>query len=127
VYRELEGLVSPPRDHILSGVSLGVIEELAAQLNMPFAMRPLKVAELQTADEAMLTSTSVCVLPIVECDGRPIGGGLPGPTYARLLAAWCELVGLDVAEQARRFSGRASGGENAPPNVGVGDASPRAR
>ena len=41
VYREGEGLVSPPSEHILAGVSLGVVQELAGQLGMPFVMRPL--------------------------------------------------------------------------------------
>jgi branched-subunit amino acid aminotransferase/4-amino-4-deoxychorismate lyase len=106
LYREGEGLVSPPHDHILAGVSLGVVRELAGQIGVPFITRPLSVAELHAADEAMLTSTSICVLPIVECDGRAVGNGNPGPIYRRLLTAWSELVGLDVAEQARRLANR---------------------
>ena len=102
-YREGEGLVSPPREHILFGVSVHVVEELAAKLGMPFVTRPLPVDELKSADEAMLASTSVCLLPIVQCDGGPIGTGQPGPMYQQLLAAWSDLVGVDIAEQARRF------------------------
>lgn len=101
-----EGLVSPPAQHILCGVSLGVVEQLAAQLGLPFVVRPLAVAELRAASEAMLTSTSICLLPIVQCDGQPIGDGQPGPTYRQLLKAWSEMVGLDVAEQARRCARR---------------------
>jgi branched-subunit amino acid aminotransferase/4-amino-4-deoxychorismate lyase len=106
VYRAAEGLLSPPNEHILFGVSLGVVRELAGRLGVPFLQRHLTVDELLTADEAMLTSTSVCLLPIVECDGRPIGSGTPGPMYGRLLAAWSEMVGLDVAGQARRLAVR---------------------
>ena len=54
----------------------------------------------------MLASTSVCLLPVVECDGRRVGDGRPGPTFARLLSAWGEMVGLDVAAQARKFANR---------------------
>jgi branched-chain amino acid aminotransferase len=53
-----------------------------------------------------MASTSVCVLPIVECDGQQIGNGKPGPIYRQLLSAWSELVGLDIAQQARRFADR---------------------
>ena len=106
VYRHGEGLVSPPHEHILAGVSLGVVHELTAQTGVPFDTRPLSVAELRSANEAMLTSTSICVLPIVECDGRAIGSGKPGPIYRQLLDAWSESVGLDVADQARRFANR---------------------
>jgi branched-subunit amino acid aminotransferase/4-amino-4-deoxychorismate lyase len=104
VYRDGEGLVSPPHEHILAGVSLGVVHELAGQIGVPLVTRPLSVAELHAADEAMLTSTSICVLPIVECDGRAVGDGKPGSIYRRLLTAWSEFVGLDVAEQARQFA-----------------------
>ncbi len=106
IYREGEGLISPPHEHILAGVSLGVLKELAAITNTRFVLRPVTVDDVRTADEAMFTSTSICVLPIVECDGKPIGSGRPGPVYRRLLAAWSDFVGVDVAEQARRFAKR---------------------
>jgi len=106
VFREGEGFISPPHDNILVGVSLGVVEELAKKIGVPFITRPLTPDELRSADEALLTSTSICALPIVECNGHPIGNGRPGPTYRQLLAAWNNLVGLDIADQARRFAKR---------------------
>jgi len=108
VYRAGEGLISPPKEHILFGVSLGVVQELAGGLDVPFSTRRLTVEELRSADEAMLTSTSVCLLPIVECDGQPIGNGQPGPIYGRLLVAWSELIGVDIAAQARQCAARRS-------------------
>jgi branched-subunit amino acid aminotransferase/4-amino-4-deoxychorismate lyase len=106
IYCEGEGLISPPSRHILAGVSLGVVHELAAMLNVSFSQRPISVEDLCAADEAMLASTSVCLLPIVECDGNPLGSGKPGPRYRQLLAAWSELVGVDIAEQARVIAAR---------------------
>jgi branched-chain amino acid aminotransferase len=104
VYRQHEGLSSPPDDHILVGISLAVIHELAGKLGVPFMRRRLSVEELRKADEVMLASTSVCVLPVVECNGQPIGDGVPGAMFKRLLAAWSKLVGVDIAEQTRRFA-----------------------
>jgi branched-subunit amino acid aminotransferase/4-amino-4-deoxychorismate lyase len=106
IFRQGEGFISPPPDNILVGVSLAVVEELAARINIPFTKRPITVDELCTADEALLTSTSICALPIVECDGRHLGTGQPGPAYRQLLSAWNDLVGLDIASQARRFATR---------------------
>ena len=40
VFRKGEGFVSPPHDNILVGVSLGVVEELAAKINVPFVTAP---------------------------------------------------------------------------------------
>jgi branched-chain amino acid aminotransferase len=105
-FRKGEGFISPPRDNILVGVSLGVVEELAAKIKVPFVTRRLTVDELCSADEALLTSTSICALPIVECNGHPIATGQPGTVYRRLLSAWNDLVGLDIADQARRYSTR---------------------
>jgi branched-subunit amino acid aminotransferase/4-amino-4-deoxychorismate lyase len=108
LYRQGEGLLSPTREHILFGVSVGVVQELAAKLGVPFQERQLSVDDLRTADEAMLTSTSICLLPIVECNGQPMGNGQPGPMYRRLLAAWSDLAGIDIAEQARTIAARRS-------------------
>jgi branched-chain amino acid aminotransferase len=106
IFRAGEGFVSPPHDNILVGVSLGVVAELAARIDVPFVTRRLTVDEFCSADEALLTSTSICALPIVECNGLSIANGKPGPTYNRLLSAWNDLVGLDIAEQARRYAAR---------------------
>jgi branched-subunit amino acid aminotransferase/4-amino-4-deoxychorismate lyase len=106
VHRKGEGLISPPTEHILAGVSLGVVQELAARIAVPFVTRRLAVDEFCSADEALLTSTSICLLPIVACDGQSIGDGQPGPVFRRLLAAWSEMVGVDIADQARRYSNR---------------------
>ena len=98
VYRAEEGLVSPPQEHILAGVSLGVLKELAALLNMPFSMRPLGVDEFCAAEEALLASTSICILPIVECNGKPIGNGQPGPDLST------RTHRLEPARRCRRSS-----------------------
>lgn len=106
IYRKGEGLISPPHEHILAGVSLGVMKELAAITNIHFVMRPVTVEDFRAADETMFTSTSICILPIVECDGQPIGQGRPGAIFRRLLTEWSDFVGVDVAAQARRFADR---------------------
>jgi D-alanine transaminase/branched-chain amino acid aminotransferase len=106
IYRQDEGLISPPQEHILAGVSLGVLKELATVLNIPFAMRSFSVDEFCNAEESLLTSTSICVLPIVACEGKPIHNGKPGPIYQRVLTAWSQLVGVDIATQAKQFAER---------------------
>jgi branched-subunit amino acid aminotransferase/4-amino-4-deoxychorismate lyase len=106
IHCEHEGLSTPPDENVLVGISLGVVHELAGRLGIPFMRRRITVDELHAADEVMLTSTSVCLLPVTECDGKPIGTGRPGPTFKKLLAAWGDSVGVDVEAQARRFASR---------------------
>lgn len=100
IYNEAEGIVSPRREKVLPGVTLAVLHDLAGTQGVPFTERDLTIEEFRAADEAWLSSTSVCLLPIVRCDGQPIGAGSPGPGYARMLSVWNEAVGLDIAAQA---------------------------
>jgi branched-chain amino acid aminotransferase len=104
-YREV-GLVSPPRERILPGISMAVLAELAAGLGLRFAHRDLTTDDVAAADEALLCSTSPCVWPVTRLNGRPIADGRPGPTCRQLQTAWSELVGLDIVAQARQFSAR---------------------
>jgi branched-subunit amino acid aminotransferase/4-amino-4-deoxychorismate lyase len=106
LYRQAEGLVAPRVEHILPGVSMGVLTELAGTLAIPFVHRDLSVADVADADEVMLCSTSPCLLPVVSFNRRPVTAGRPGPIFQKSLAAWSELVALDIAAQARRFSRR---------------------
>ena len=102
-------LWTPLREGILPGISQATLHELAYQV---LAMREFSSGQSQPAKladefgELMLTSTPFCVLPVVALDDLPIGDGKPGPTYRKLLAAWSEEVGIDIAAQARRFAAR---------------------
>ena len=100
------GLVIPRQDGVLPGISQAFLFELARELGIERREADITPDQLLAADEIFLTSTSVCLLPVVEVDDRAIGDGAPGPTYARLLAAWSERVGVDVAGQARQFAAR---------------------
>jgi branched-subunit amino acid aminotransferase/4-amino-4-deoxychorismate lyase len=90
-------VLSPPRDTILGGISLLVVEELCGELSLPFVERPLTVEDTHTADEMMLTSTPYCLAGVSRFNGRPLPW--PGALWQRLLAAWSERLGLDVRRQ----------------------------
>ena len=86
-------LLAPVRDNlILEGIRFGVLEELAAKLDIPFECRPVSEQEIEHADELMMTSATKEVLPIVSYNGQPVGSGHPGPIYARLRAGYDQLV-----------------------------------
>lgn len=105
-YRAGEGLVSPPRESILPGVTVGVLAELAAAIGIPWSERPLTLADVAAADEILLCSTSPCVWPVTRFDGKAISGGKAGPVARQLLQAFSQRVGFDIAEQAKRFAKR---------------------
>lgn len=108
VFRGDEGLVSPPLTKVLRGISLTAVVGLARQFGIPISERDLATDDVASADEVLLTSTPMCLLPVVRLNGRPIGTGRPGELYQRLIAAWSQMVGVDIVGQADRFAGRAT-------------------
>jgi branched-subunit amino acid aminotransferase/4-amino-4-deoxychorismate lyase len=99
-------IVSPSLRNILPGVSRATVIELAAKLGIPFVERDFQVYNVINADEAFLSSTPFCLMPVTKVNGVGIGDGRPGPVYRRLLAAWSERVGLDIARQIHDVAAR---------------------
>ncbi|MCE9604900.1 MAG: aminotransferase class IV [Planctomycetia bacterium] len=97
---------SPPKITTLPGISQAVAEELAHRKLgvIQFGEGEYSPDEFGSSmREILITSTPFCLLPVVKLDDAAIGDGRPGPTYKKLLAAWSEEVGVDIAAQARRF------------------------
>ena len=105
-YQASRGFVSPPQGSILPGISLAMLQQLAEELEIPFHSEPMKPGDFASADEVLLCSTSPCVLPVTALDNKPIGNGKPGEIFGKLLSAWGNHVGLDIANQARLFANR---------------------
>jgi branched-subunit amino acid aminotransferase/4-amino-4-deoxychorismate lyase len=94
-----ETLMSPTTRNTLSGISRMTVIELAMALGIPFVERDIQVFDAINADEAFLSSTPFCLMPVARINGRMIGNGKPGPMYRRLLNAWSQRVGLDIERQ----------------------------
>ena len=52
---------------------------LAAREGLAFEERAFSREEAYRAREAFFSSATTIAMPVVAIDGRPIGGGLPGP------------------------------------------------
>ena len=78
-------LLAPPKDNLmLPGITYDVILEIAAANGIPYEVRKVAAAEVFSADELLLTSSTKEVLPITRLDGKPVGAGKPGPMFASL-------------------------------------------
>jgi branched-subunit amino acid aminotransferase/4-amino-4-deoxychorismate lyase len=99
-------VVSPTTVNTLPGISRAMVIELCGKLGIPPVERDLQVYSVMNADEAFLTSTPYCLMPATKINGAPIGDGKPGPVARRLLAAWSEAVGLDIAAQIQEGARR---------------------
>lgn len=80
-------IVAPPKDNqILPGITYDVAFELAREGGLPIELRPVPKDEALAADEMWLSSSTKEVLAVTSLDGRPFGGGKPGPVFRKVHA-----------------------------------------
>ena len=80
---------TPPKGpFILPGITRDLVLELARAHDIPAREAPLARAELETADEVWLTSSTREILPVTRLDDRGVGSGTPGPVYQRMRALY---------------------------------------
>ncbi len=108
-------IISPEGRNILRGISRDyVMKELAPKLGIPVIERNLDPYDVSTADEAFMTGTPFCMLPVTRINGADIGTGKVGNIFTRVLDAWSESVGVDIPGQIKAW--------DANRNAAVGDA-----
>lgn len=104
-----DGVVRTPGPRsVLRGVSRATAIELCAGLGIAVREEDLQPYDALTADEAFLTSTPYCLLPVTRFNGQPVAAGRPGRVVRRLLDAWSKLVGVDIVGQAERHAAGAT-------------------
>jgi len=90
----------PRTNHILPGITRGVVLEVASDNGIPVQERPIQVEELKHADELFFTGTTGEVRPCVQLDGRAVADGTVGPVTRALAAGFRKRVEQVVAEEA---------------------------
>ena len=90
----------PDRRNVLPGVSMHTVLELASVLNIEVDEGLYSPSLVYDADEAFVSSTRYCMLPVASLNGYTIGRSTPGPVTQRLLAGWKQMVGMDFVAQA---------------------------
>lgn len=73
---------------LLDGITRDVILEIGPEAGTPVRETVILESDLDTADEAFITSTTRELLPVVLVDERVIGAGVPGPITFTLLQAY---------------------------------------
>ncbi|GJE01476.1 D-amino-acid transaminase [Methylobacterium isbiliense] len=77
---------------ILPGITRRAVLRLAEEAGLTIEERPFSLEEAFAAAEAFFTSASAFVMPVIEIDGRRIGGGQPGPLTRRLRGLYLEMA-----------------------------------
>ncbi|MGC1276242.1 MAG: aminotransferase class IV, partial [Planctomycetaceae bacterium] len=93
-------IVTPLRSRTLHGISQSYVTRLMPQVEEA----DLHLEDVLAADEVFVTSSVYCLLPVVTINRTPIGDGRPGTVYRKLLDAWSNAVGVDIAGQMSRMA-----------------------
>ncbi|MCB1088795.1 MAG: aminotransferase class IV, partial [Verrucomicrobiae bacterium] len=88
-------VLTPFADSCLPGITRGVVIELCRRHDIPVAERNLSLTEVYTADECFTTGTMGELSPVIEVDGRIIGGGAIGPATSRLQDIFAAKTSLE--------------------------------
>jgi D-alanine transaminase len=89
IVRDDGTLVTHPLGHsILGGVTRLSIIECARNMQLRVIEEAFTLDDALRAREAFITSASALATPVIAIDGRPIGGGAPGPIAQRLRASY---------------------------------------
>ena len=89
-------LYTPEPRNILVGISRNYIIELARELSIKCIETNLTESDVYEADEAFMTATPFCMLPVTKINGRNVGSGKRGKITNELLSLWSEKVGVDI-------------------------------
>jgi branched-chain amino acid aminotransferase len=81
---------------LLAGVTRDAVLEVARGEGVPVVEDSVTPADIGSATEAFLTSTTIELLPIRAVDGRAVGAGRPGPVWERLLRGYRALVSRET-------------------------------
>lgn len=77
------GVLHTAGENILPGISRSILLQIAPML-LEVSFDPIYVSDLASLDEALLTSASRGVLPVVQIAGHVIADGNPGPVTMQL-------------------------------------------
>ncbi len=98
-------LLTPREQAVLSGISRETVIDLAREAGREVVEKDIDLYDAYNADEAFLTSTSLCICPIASVNGAKIGGAVPGPVTRQLTEAYCRFVDFDfIGQYLKRLS-----------------------
>jgi len=77
---------------------------LAPQLGLATVEGNIEPYDVYAADEAFMTGTPFCMLPVRSLNGLPIGDGGVGDVFRGLLQQWSTNVGVDIEQQIKGWN-----------------------
>ena len=93
-------VISPEGRNMLRGISRSyVMNELCKKLNLEVIEKNIEPYDVYDADEAFITGTPFCMLPVTSLNHINIGDGKVGNIYTSLLKLWGSEKKIDIKKQ----------------------------
>jgi branched-chain amino acid aminotransferase len=98
-------VLTPHERYVLAGLSRATLMDIAADKQIPLREADIDLYDAYVADEAFITSTSWCLVPVKSINGKPMAAGAWGPVTRRLSEGYKErLGGFDYVAQYTRHN-----------------------
>jgi branched-chain amino acid aminotransferase len=98
-------VLTPHERYVLAGLSRQTLMGIAADKQIPLREADIDLYDAYVADEAFITSTSWCLVPVKSINGKSLAAGAWGPVTRRLSEGYKErLGGFDYVAQYTRHN-----------------------
>ena len=78
---------------------------------MPVVEKNIEAYDVYTADEAFMTGTPFCMLPVTKLNGVKIGSGKIGKIYKKIIDHWSKSVGVNIEKQIKTWDEKDNSGK----------------
>ena len=97
-------VISPEGRNMLRGISRDyLMYTLCKKLNIKAVEKNIEPFDVYDADEAFVTGTPFCMLPVTSLNSVKIGDGKVGKIYSRLLNQWSMEQKIDIKKQIQSW------------------------
>ena len=98
-------ILTPEGRNILRGISRDyVMNTLCQELNLPVIEKNIEPYDVYTADEAFMTGTPFCMLPVTSLNGNLISEGKVGPLFTDIISQWSKNTQVDIIKQIKDWN-----------------------
>jgi len=97
-------VITPLGKNCLVGISRNYIFEICEQLGIECLEKNIEPYDVYAADEAFITGTPFCILPVFNFNELPIGDGKFGKITKILIDQWSKNTGVNIIEQIQNYS-----------------------
>lgn len=102
-------IITPEPRNILRGISRAYVFELAKRFGLSCIEKNIEPYDVINADEAFMTGTPFCILPVVSLNSTLIGNAPMGKITKQLLGLWSKEVGVDIIGQIKEWDAASAG------------------